>query len=285
MATTPTPKPAPKAAAKPAAPDAPAVVEQPAALLRRTVRAALPMTAGHTDNNGVFLASKDRREWVPTMGEWIGAVLEGVVLYTGPDRPRTLTKASEWSKVNTGEDVEKATVRGWYGSLHRLDAAARHAAGCKAMGWKVTDAVARYQPTRDDLAAIDAAADPMAELLKLATTIKSSAPGSADGLTPKQRTELDSMLRPVIKAALKGGNKWGGPVTGLAHDYTQEALLASIQRLTKDNPDAVDLVNGMRNTLTALAEAKAKALEESRAAKAKAAEEKAAEDAKPDDAA
>lgn len=275
------------AAAKDAAPVEPTAEETAALradLLHRSIKAALPMYIGHTDNNGVKLATKDRREWAPTTAELIGAFLEGVVFFSGPDRPRTLTKADHWNKINTTDGLENPqdTARSWYGSLHRLDAADRHAAGCKAMGWKTTDASARHQPTRDDLAAMDKAADPVAELETLATTVKVSTPGagSADGMTPKERTALDGILRPVIKGALKGG-KWGGTLSGLTVDYTTVQLTASIIRLTKDNPDAAPFAATMRGVLRDIESAKAeKAAAEKAAAEAAEAEAEAAADKK-----
>ncbi|MEU1883518.1 hypothetical protein ABZ470_39945 [Streptosporangium sp. NPDC020072] len=207
---------------------------EPAALLTAAAENALSYLLGHTDGNPYYLAVGNAPEWAPTLGEWVGAHLEGAT-YSGPHRE--MTEPGKWNKKNIAGKTPNAEVRTWYAKLHRLQAATRHATGCDAMGWGVADRVAIWQPNRDDLYKVSTAPDPIASAITLATTTTTKTSQSADGLNRDSRQLLDGHVRALLKIARNGG-RWGGTVADLAHDFTPEQIMSSVTRLTMDAEDA-----------------------------------------------
>ncbi|WP_336214449.1 hypothetical protein [Nonomuraea sp. LPB2021202275-12-8] len=205
---------------------------------------ACAFLVGHTDNNPYHLATKNVREWAPTWGEYIGAQLEGREkgLYTGP--VREMTEPGEWDPTNVGKGTPAPDVRAWYATLPRLHAMIRHNQGCAAMGEPSESAVMTWQPTREELYEISVSEAPLATARRLATKTMVKTVTSQDGLTNKQRSELDTLMRAVLKKAEKAGDAgttWHALLAAAAEEYGDNApaaILASVARITKGRADS-----------------------------------------------
>lgn len=213
-------------------------------LMRAAAANGLEMLKGHTDNSPYHLATKNAPEWSPTMAEYIGAQVEGTRLYTGPSRPEG-EEPGKWDPTNVLPKVSAADMRKVYGTLSRVDAAVRHSAGCVTMGVELTDPGMTFQPDRTALYEISVSESPMATARRLAA--KAAAPkasASADGLTRNQRSELDTLMRAVLKKAEKaapGVTQWHALLEAAAEEYganAAAAILASVERITKGRPDS-----------------------------------------------
>lgn len=217
-----------------------------AALIRAAARNALAYHVGHTGNNKIHLSVGDWNPWAPTLAEYIAAELAGVTLYTGPARKETKPGKWEHTDLRTKGDHSHADARAWYAPLHRLEAAARHAAGCEAMGWDQSDPVAVWQPGRADLYAVSVAEHPIEQARALASGVGSTT--TADGLNYESRRKLDREVRAILAKARKGA-KWGGALSDLTDEYTPAAILASVERLTEGDDDSGQWIAAMGNVL------------------------------------
>lgn len=234
--------------ATPAAKPAALTEEQRADLMRRATANALAYYVGHTDNSPAHLAHGNRTDWALTLPEIIGLTDAGVILYTGTTREET--EPGKWDKTNvaTRDKVSNETVRTWYAQLHRADAHTHHAHGLSLMGWDAGHPLTRYQPDRADCYKISTAKDPIAMATALKNKPKTTATASGSGLTREEKAALDSLTRPLIKAFRKGA-KWGGALSDLTGDYTDEQITASLKRLTKDDKDGPGLIEAMSKIL------------------------------------
>ncbi|MEV4806802.1 hypothetical protein AB0K18_42980 [Nonomuraea sp. NPDC049421] len=218
----------------------------PADLIKAAAANALEMLKGHTDNSAYHLATKNAPEWAPSMGEYIGAQVDGTKLYTGPVRPELEGEPGKWETTNLLPKTAPADVRAKYATLPRLEAAARHAQGCAAMGLETSDPAMTFQPDRTALYEISVSESPIATARRLAgkAAVSISGVATADGLTRKQKSELDTLMRAVLKKAEKahnGGTAWHALLLAAAEEYGDKAavaILASVERITKGRADS-----------------------------------------------
>jgi hypothetical protein len=207
---------------------------------------ALEMLKGHTDNSAYHLATKNAPEWAPSMGEYIGAQVEGTKLYTGPIRPELEGEPGKWETTNLLSKTAPADVRAKYATLPRLEAATRHAQGCVAMGLETADPAMVFQPDRSALYEISVSESPIATARRLAgkAAVSISGVATADGLTRKQKSELDTLMRALLKKAEKAGDAgtaWHTLLLAAAEEYGDKAavaILASVERITKGRADS-----------------------------------------------
>lgn len=230
-------------------PEAEPKVWVPAELIKLAAVEGCRFFRGHTDGNPYYLATGNVPTWGPTFAEMIGRLVEmgGQPFYSGPDRPEDETPG-KWKTKNIAKGEEVAVVRGWYYDFPRIGAPVRHALGCDPMGWELGDAVAVWQPGRDDLYKVSVAVDPEAMARSLATAPAKKQSKAADGLKVEERRALDRDVRAILEKARRNG-KWGGALSDLTDDYTPVAILASVRRLTDGDEDSGQWVAAMAAVL------------------------------------
>lgn len=241
-------------------------------LVRATAVAVLPGKVGHTNNHRQRLAEQYWPVSAPTLGEYIGAFLEGAIFYTGHIRAEVADKPGTWEAIDLREkhgDTNE-TANGWYLKMHRLDAYRLHVIGAKAAGWAENDKAARLQPTKEDLRAIIHAADPKAEALRIASAVKTAkGTNTPDGLNATQRAALLRDLKAALGKLAQGKSVFGA-LTDIADEYSDVAIMATLAVIAETKPTLAQYASGMAamltgyradqaKTATALAEAEAKA--------------------------